>query len=260
MARTVSSGGGGGASPWAAGGAATSGRLPSPPRRPGPGGLSAAEERPVRATAAAALTSPRRGHGGRRAGRLPALPGRRPGPAGGGLCKRFRFKQRRRVSAPAGVGDGVADVGGRDPRPGAGKRGTAGGCSAPAPPRPVAAPSRCPGSRSRPGGRSGPAPRACLRGSEPRARLTRVLGSAATSWALRVPMPFSGLRPRLPGPDAGTGRVCGGPPSGREAEEAGTQPGNAGGHSRGTVGKDLFSLFKLLKGSWTFTGEFCSLS
>ncbi|KAM5285107.1 uncharacterized protein RBU33_027688 [Hipposideros larvatus] len=141
---------------------ATSGRLPRPPRRPVPAGLSAAEERPVRATAAAAPTSPRRGHGGRRAGRLPALPGRRPGPGGGdGFGKRFRFKKRRRVSALAVAGGGAAGVGGRGPRPGAGRRVRPGGCSAPAPPRrrPVAAPSRCPGSRSRPGGRSEPAPR-----------------------------------------------------------------------------------------------------
>lgn len=83
------------------------GQLPRPPRRPGPGALSTAEERTVRANAAAAPTSPRRGHGGRRAGRFPALPSWRPGP-GGGLGKRFRFKQRRRLSArAAGVSDGA---------------------------------------------------------------------------------------------------------------------------------------------------------
>ncbi|XP_070924838.1 transcription initiation factor TFIID subunit 4-like [Macaca nemestrina] len=57
----------------------------------------------VRATAAAAPTSPRRGHGGRRrAGRLPPrfpVGVRFPG-GGGRLLKRFRFKPGARVSAP----------------------------------------------------------------------------------------------------------------------------------------------------------------
>lgn len=112
-------------------------QLPRPPRRPGPGGLSTAEERRIRANAAAAPTSPRRSHGGRRAGRFPALPSRRPGP-GGGFGKRFRFKQRRRLSArAAAVSDGAAGVGGRGPRPGAERRGTARRMlgSRPAPPR-----------------------------------------------------------------------------------------------------------------------------
>lgn len=119
------------------------GQLPRPPRRPGPGALSTAEERTVRANAAAAPTSPRRGHGGRRAGRFPALPSWRPGP-GGGLGKRFRFKQRRRLSArAAGVSDGATE---RREWAGAARGQTPsgavrpGGCSAPAPPRPAPSP------------------------------------------------------------------------------------------------------------------------
>lgn len=72
---------------------------PAPPRPAYPRRRSAR----VRATAAAAPTSPRRGHGGRRrAGRLPPrfLVGV-PFPGGGGrLLKRFRFKLGARVSAP----------------------------------------------------------------------------------------------------------------------------------------------------------------
>lgn len=188
------------------------GRIPRPPRRPVPPGLSAAEERPVRATAAAAPTSPRRGHGGRRAGRLPALPDRRPGPGGGdGLGKRFRFKQLRRVSALAIVGYGQRAWAGAALGPARGGAVRPGGCSAPAPPcrRPVAAPSRCPGSRSRPGGRCGPAPRACV-GSVPRARLMRAREprpSRGRSTSRCPSSPASGLA----SPGLTLGRVlCGG--------------------------------------------------
>ncbi|KAL4698503.1 hypothetical protein H8959_011160 [Pygathrix nigripes] len=72
---------------------------PAPPRPAYPRRRSAR----VRATAAAAPTSPRRGHGGRRrAGRLPPrfpVGVRFPG-GGGRLDKRFRFKLGARVSAP----------------------------------------------------------------------------------------------------------------------------------------------------------------
>ncbi|XP_033084054.1 translation initiation factor IF-2-like [Trachypithecus francoisi] len=72
---------------------------PAPPRPAYPRRRSAR----VRATAAAAPTSPRRGHGGRRrAGRLPQrFPVGVRFPRGGGrLGKRFRFKLGARVSAP----------------------------------------------------------------------------------------------------------------------------------------------------------------
>ncbi|XP_054114610.2 uncharacterized protein LOC103794173 [Callithrix jacchus] len=143
---------------------------PAPPRPAYPRRRSAR----VRATAAAAPNSPRRGHGGRRrAGRLPPrfsvsvpFPG---GDGGGGLDKRFRFKPGARVSAPgsgasrrvgrqrawkqplspARRGTAGEDVGG--PPPG-GARPLA---AFPAPPRP--APSLCPGSRSAAEGRAGAA-------------------------------------------------------------------------------------------------------
>lgn len=78
-----------------------------------------------------------------------------PGP-GGGLRKRFRFKRQRRESAGAAArgrrGGGGNGEGGFRPSALHAKVGSVrpGGGSAPAPPRPGAAPSRCPGSRSGP--------------------------------------------------------------------------------------------------------------
>ncbi|XP_030796034.1 uncharacterized protein LOC104682677 [Rhinopithecus roxellana] len=198
---------------------------PAPPRPAYPRRRSAR----VRATAAAAPTSPRRGHGGRRrAGRLPpCFPVGVRFPGGGGrLGKRFRFKLGARVSAPDCGTSRLASGQRAWARPlGPARRGAAREdadgptppaapalAAAPAPPRPVAAPSLCPGSRSAAAGRAGAArPRAdvgLLPGAAPLSG-ARVPGDVVGSSVSGGPSPPGLCLFQSPGPDGkGPSAVC----------------------------------------------------